>query len=97
MENFTGIDNAANDSDVDYVYANPLIRGRYNEISNIDVKMETGTGKTYVYTRLMVTTQPPFGAFFNFTSFIYLLFVNTEYIKQGGEYYGRSKNHFSYI
>jgi hypothetical protein len=31
----------------------------------------------------MVTTQPPFGVFFNFTSFICLPFVNTEYIKQG--------------
>ena len=32
---------------------------------------------------LFVTTQPPFGVFFNFTSFICLPFVNTEYIKQG--------------
>ena len=32
---------------------------------------------------ILVTTQPPFGVFFNFTSFICLPFVNTEYIKQG--------------
>ncbi|MCQ6288906.1 hypothetical protein NPM18_23005, partial [Bacillus cereus] len=28
--------------------------------------------------KMMVTTQPPFGVFFNFTSFICLPFVNTE-------------------
>ncbi|UIJ69607.1 hypothetical protein LW858_30995 (plasmid) [Bacillus cereus] len=33
--------------------------------------------------RTYVTTQLPFGVFLNFTSFICLLFVNTEYIKQG--------------
>lgn len=33
---------------------------------------------------MSVTTQPPHGGFFNFTSFICLLFVNTEYIKQCG-------------
>ncbi|MDR0297263.1 MAG: type III restriction-modification system endonuclease [Streptococcaceae bacterium] len=35
------------------LYANPLLQGAGNESSFIDVKMETGTGKTYVYTRLM--------------------------------------------
>ncbi|ANS52393.1 hypothetical protein BT246_71030 (plasmid) [Bacillus thuringiensis] len=41
--------------------------------------------KSYQTDRKMVTTQPPFGVFFNFTSFICLPFVNTEYIQQGGE------------
>ncbi|MGG0314251.1 hypothetical protein ABEY53_22720, partial [Bacillus mycoides] len=37
--------------------------------------------ETYSY---YVTTQLPHGGFFNFTSFICLPFVNTEYIKQCG-------------
>lgn len=34
-------------------YANPLLAGAYQENHFIDVKMETGTGKTYTYTRMM--------------------------------------------
>lgn len=34
-------------------YANPLIKHAYDESYFIDIKMETGTGKTYVYTRMM--------------------------------------------
>ncbi|MDA2140294.1 type III restriction-modification system endonuclease [Bacillus cereus group sp. Bc256] len=92
LENFTGIDNAANDSDVDYVYANPLIRGRYNEISNIDVKMETGTGKTYVYTRLMYEMHQQYGIF------KFVIVVPSPAIKEGAKNFIQSdyaKQHFS--
>lgn len=34
-------------------HANPILNHAYNEEKFIDVKMETGTGKTYVYTRMM--------------------------------------------
>ncbi|MCA9313598.1 type III restriction-modification system endonuclease, partial [Candidatus Saccharibacteria bacterium] len=40
-----------------YVYANPVLK----RIRGIDVKMETGTGKTYVYTRLMHELYQQFG------------------------------------
>ena len=33
--------------------ANPMLVSAYDESQFIDVKMETGTGKTYVYTRMM--------------------------------------------
>lgn len=35
------------------IYANPLIKYAGQESAFLDVKMETGTGKTYVYTRMM--------------------------------------------
>lgn len=35
------------------MYANPLLQHAGQESAFIDVKMETGTGKTYVYTRMM--------------------------------------------
>ena len=50
---FPGMDTMSNDPNANYIYANPLIRYRYNDEANIDIKMETGTGKTYVYTRMM--------------------------------------------
>ncbi|MDR1485680.1 MAG: type III restriction-modification system endonuclease [Planctomycetaceae bacterium] len=40
-------------------FANPLLRAS----RNIDVKMETGTGKTYVYTRLLHELKRCFGFF----------------------------------
>jgi type III restriction enzyme len=51
-------------SDFNEIYANPQIKLKEENLKNarlpeslggktIDVKMETGTGKTYVYTRLM--------------------------------------------
>jgi type III restriction enzyme len=53
--------------------ANPLLR----MTRNIDVKMETGTGKTYVYTRLMHTLKQKFG-FFKF-----IILVPSLAIKEG--------------
>lgn len=44
-------------------YANDLINNAYEEKTNIDIKMETGTGKTYVYTRLMYELHQKYGLF----------------------------------
>ncbi|MDR0579340.1 MAG: type III restriction-modification system endonuclease [Campylobacteraceae bacterium] len=53
--------------------ANPALKN----IRNIDVKMETGTGKTYVYTRLMHELKRHFG-FFKF-----IIIVPSVAIKEG--------------
>lgn len=60
---FPGMDTYANDPDANYIYANPLVKYRYQEKANIDVKMETGTGKTFVYTRLMYELHQKYGLF----------------------------------
>ena len=49
-ESFPAIDNSKHDV---LNFANPLIEHAYEEDHFIDIKMETGTGKTYVYTRMM--------------------------------------------
>ena len=53
--------------------ANPLL----NVAKGIDVKMETGTGKTYVYTRLMHQLKNDFGCF------KFILIVPSLAIKEG--------------
>ncbi len=55
MENC--LDETGSNPDANYVYANPVL----NRMRGIDVKMETGTGKTYVYTRLMHELYQEFG------------------------------------
>ncbi|NME41725.1 type III restriction-modification system endonuclease [Lactobacillus agilis] len=53
---FYGVDTATNNPDANYIYANPILRygdSENKEKSYIDVKMETGTGKTFVYTQMM--------------------------------------------
>ncbi len=51
LASFTGIDHAQ--ADHNHWRANPLIGERYDDKANIDVKMETGTGKPMFHTRLM--------------------------------------------
>ena len=51
------LDTSGNNPDANYIYANPVI----NRMRGIDIKMETGTGKTYVYTRLMHELYQKFG------------------------------------
>ncbi|MDR2790076.1 MAG: type III restriction-modification system endonuclease [Campylobacteraceae bacterium] len=63
-------DNIENGNDL---YANPPLKNT----RNIDVKMETGTGKTYVYTRLMHELKRRFG-FFKF-----IIIVPSIAIKEG--------------
>ncbi|MDR3048584.1 MAG: type III restriction-modification system endonuclease [Elusimicrobiota bacterium] len=60
-------------SDNQNLFANPL----WNEPKNIDIKMETGTGKTYVYTRLIHQLKQNFG-FFKF-----IIIVPSLAIKEG--------------
>jgi len=54
-------------------YANPIIRNT----QNIDVKMETGTGKTYVYTRLIHRLRHEYGLF------KFIILVPSVAIKEG--------------
>lgn len=77
---FLGVDTNAVGSeakDANYVYANPLIKGRYTDLANIDVKMETGTGKTYVGTRTMYELHKNFGMF------KFIIVVPSPAIKEG--------------
>ena len=54
-------------------YANPIIRNT----QNIDIKMETGTGKTYVYTRLIHSLRHEYGIF------KFIILVPSVAIKEG--------------
>jgi len=47
----------------DNLYANPELKYAGEEKNFIDIKMETGTGKTYVYTRAMLELQQRLGLF----------------------------------
>lgn len=89
LASFTGIDHAQADHNH---YANPLIKERYDDKANIDVKMETGTGKTYVYTRLMYELHQNYGLF------KFVLVVPTPAIKEGARNFITSdyaRQHFS--
>lgn len=46
---FQGVDTV----DADHAYSNPILKYAGDENYYIDVKMETGTGKTFVYTQMM--------------------------------------------
>lgn len=92
LNSFTGIDHNFAVNEIDSVFANPLIRGRYKESTNIDVKMETGTGKTYVYTRLMYELHKQTGIF------KFVIVVPSPAIKEGAKNFIQSdyaKQHFS--
>ena len=52
-EKFAGVDVNSTSPDAGYIYANPILKYAGNEKSFIDIKMETGTGKTFVYTQMM--------------------------------------------
>lgn len=89
---FPGMDTTSQDPDANYIYANPLIRYRYNDKANIDIKMETGTGKTYVYTRMMYDLHQKYGLF------KFVIAVPTPSIKEGTRSFITSdyaKQHFS--
>lgn len=62
-KSFYGLDESNSSVDANYVYANPLVKYCYNDKANIDIKMETGTGKTYVYTRMMYELHQKYGMF----------------------------------
>lgn len=89
---FPGMDTMSNDPNANYIYANPLIRYRYNDKANIDIKMETGTGKTYVYTRMMYELHKKYGLF------KFVIAVPSPSIKEGTRNFITSdyaKQHFS--
>jgi len=75
-EAFKGVELNSLNPDANYVYANPLIRNRYNDNSNIDIKMETGTGKTFVYTQMMYEMHKS-------GIFKFIIVVPTPSIKEG--------------
>ena len=84
-KSFPGMDTMSN-------YANPLIKYRYNDKANIDIKMETGTGKTYVYTRMMYELHQKYGLF------KFVIAVPSPSIKEGTRSFITSdyaKQHFS--
>ena len=89
---FPGMDTMSNDPNANFIYANPLIRYRYNDKANIDIKMETGTGKTYVYTRMMYELHQNYGLF------KFVIAVPSPSIKEGTRSFITSdyaKQHFS--
>ncbi len=89
---FFGLDYNTTDPDKNYVYANPIIKGSGNENSNIDIKMETGTGKTYVGVRAMYDLHQKYGLF------KFIVVVPTPAIKEGWKNFIDStyaKQHFS--
>ena len=91
-KSFPGMDTMSNDPNANYIYANPLIRYRYNDEANIDIKMETGTGKTYVYTRMMYKLHQKYGLF------KFVIAVPSPSIKEGTRSFITSdyaKQHFS--
>ncbi len=89
---FPGMDAMSNDSNANYIYANPLIKHRFRDEANIDIKMETGTGKTYVYTRMMYEFHQKYGLF------KFVIAVPSPSIKEGTRNFINSdyaKQHFS--
>ncbi len=74
------------------IYSNPLVKGARNPKQFIDIKMETGTGKTYVYTRMMYELHRAFGMF------KFVIVVPSLAIKEGTKNFITSdyaKQHFS--
>lgn len=70
---------------------NPVLKNAYDKNSFIDIKMETGTGKTYVYTRAMYELNKKYG-FFKF-----IILVPNLAIKYGTQNFieaNSTKRHF---
>lgn len=89
---FHGIDHATTDPDKNYVYANPIIKNCGQETTNIDIKMETGTGKTYVGVRAMYELHQKYGLF------KFIVVVPTPAIKEGWKSFIQAdyaKQHFA--
>ena len=89
---FHGIDETTADLDKDYVYANSVINGRGHDNANIDIKMETGTGKTYVGVRTMYDLHQKYGLF------KFIVVVPTPAIKEGWKNFieaDYARQHFS--
>lgn len=92
LKAFPPLDEQTTDPDKDFVYANPILHYRNRDDKNIDIKMETGTGKTYVYTRAMYELHQRFGIF------KFVIVVPTPAIKEGTKKFIQSsyaKQHFA--
>lgn len=77
---------------VDDIYANPMLENSGVPNTFIDVKMETGTGKTYVYTRTMYELHKRYGLY------KFIIVVPSLAIKEGTKNFILSdyaKQHFS--
>ncbi|MCS4488494.1 type III restriction-modification system endonuclease [Streptococcus sciuri] len=89
---FYGLDETSTDPNAHYIYANPLIKGREQDNCNIDIKMETGTGKTYVGVRAMYDLHQKYGLF------KFIVVVPSPAIKEGWKNFieaDYAKQHFS--
>jgi type III restriction enzyme len=74
------------------LYANPVLQNAGNENKFIDIKMETGTGKTYIYTRLMYELHQKYGLY------KFIIVVPSLAIKEGTKNFIESdyaRQHFS--
>lgn len=92
LKAFPPLDEQTTDPDKDFVYENPILHYRHRDDKNIDIKMETGTGKTYVYTRAMYELHQRFGIF------KFVIVVPTPAIKEGTKKFIQSsyaKQHFA--
>lgn len=91
IDTFTGIENYLTSKSFNNEFANNLIKNRYSDEANIDIKMETGTGKTYVYTKMMYELHKKYGIF------KFILVVPSPAIKEGAKNFLTSlstKRHF---
>lgn len=74
------------------LYANPILCNAWDEHKFIDIKMETGTGKTYVYTRAMYELHQKYGIY------KFIIVVPSLAIKEGTKNFITSdyaRQHFS--
>lgn len=94
MDSFTGIEDYQSYDNYGNEFSNNLIKNRYSNNSNIDVKMETGTGKTYVYTKMMLELHKEYGIF------KFVIVVPSPAIKEGAKSFLTNlstKRHFQEI
>ena len=73
-------------------YANPILQNAHDQRHFLDIKMETGTGKTYVYTRAMYELHKQFGLY------KFIIVVPSLAIKAGTENFIKSdyaRQHFA--
>lgn len=90
IDNFKGVKQEY--GKIENPYANVLVNDAYDDKTNIDIKMETGTGKTYVYTRMMYEMHQRYGLF------KFVLIVPSPAIKVGTKNFIESdyaRRHFS--
>lgn len=90
VKSFKGIDKNSN-----FSYSNPLIKHRYDTNAkltpNIDIKMTTGTGKTFVYTQMMYELNWKYGLF------KFILLVPSPAIKEGSKTFMTSQESRRYF